>query len=366
MKDIQWINNARAFAIISVVIAHLSGSNLFLARILFSFNVSLFFLLSGLTFMGTKNYREIVETNQSWAAFLKKKTCTILYPYLLWGIISIIIYRIMGGFVVSSLGRTEHNFSILYNLIGLLYGNSEDGFFEWNRPLWFLICLFVIENLFYGIFKLIKKTKVCNNSIKLCLFGVCWLSFLWMAVYSMLPNKFYLPFEIETAIAAAQFFSMGIILKDLINIELNRLAKIALIIFSIPVIVLAARLAFYNGGVDFRMDFYGNPFLFVVVACLFSGVIISYSLVIGKTNVLNYIGKHTLSILVLHKFPIMFFQTILPYTKNTINEGNVIVIIICAILSISMSLCAELIINQIVPCGFVIQKLTCQNHSEKV
>ena len=56
------------------------------------------------------------------------------------------------------------------------------------------------------------------------------------------------------------------------------------------------------------------------------------------TAPLVYIGKHTLPILLMHKFPILFFQVIFPWTKQPMKENNPFVGLFVATVSIAACL----------------------------
>ena len=83
--------------------------------------------------------------------FLRDLFQTLGIPYLFWGIVSILIYALMGRLTVNALNMDQSHFEIGSNVISLIYGNSDTGYFEWNRPLWFLPCLFLVELLWFFI-----------------------------------------------------------------------------------------------------------------------------------------------------------------------------------------------------------------------
>ena len=55
----------------------------------------------------------------------------------------------------------------------------------------------------------------------------------------------------------------------------------------------------------------------------------------NKQKIISYIGQSTLMILLLHKFPILFFQELCPIIKDLLNKDDTIINnIICIIISI--------------------------------
>ena len=84
--------------------------------------------------------------------------------------------------------------------------------------------------------------------------------------------------------------------------------------------------------------------------------IIGFSILakIMKHNViLEYMGKNSLIILVLHKFPILVFQEMISYTKNVLEGTNIMLKYGCGflivIVAITFSLVTGKIINIIFP-----------------
>ena len=66
------------------------------------------------------------------------------------------------------------------------------------------------------------------------------------------------------------------------------------------------------------------------------------------TRLISYIGKNTLAILLLHKFPILFFQVIFKFTKNSMANNNIVVILLIDIITMLMCCLANKIYKIIV------------------
>lgn len=127
IERIKWIDILRAIAIIFVVIGHTLTEGE-VQTYFYSFHIPLFFFISGMLF---KNKEE------KFATFLIKKIKQLLVPYFCFGIVSILIYAILGKFAANSLGRGNIDGNILTNVIGLLYGSAKTGHLKYNLPLWF-------------------------------------------------------------------------------------------------------------------------------------------------------------------------------------------------------------------------------------
>ena len=74
---------------------------------------------------------------------------------------------------------------------------------------------------------------------------------------------------------------------------------------------------------------------------------------IKKQRLFEYTGTKTLAILVMNKFPIMFFKIIL--LKIGIQNNYIIAILMC-ILTLVLCLMAEFILSKILPWTFGIKK----------
>lgn len=100
-------------------------------------------------------------------------------------------------------------------------------------------------------------------------------------------------------------------------------------------------------------DYQGHYILFIISASLTCiGYTFLFSL-IKKCNILSYIGKRTIPILVVHKMPLVVFQTYLEPISYYLKNGNTISQLLCSILitilSIICSLIAFNIINKFLP-----------------
>lgn len=100
-KRIKFIDIARGVAICIIVLGHTmvySKNCVEIFKFLYSFNVALFFILSGYLF----NIK-----NESFFDFIKRKFLRICIPYLFWELVFIIPYMIFGKSVNDSLGTNR-------------------------------------------------------------------------------------------------------------------------------------------------------------------------------------------------------------------------------------------------------------------
>lgn len=287
--------------------------------------------------------------------FIKKILNTIIIPYVIWALISISIYSIIGKSVTSSINTSMGNFSLIKNLWGMVYANSQTGFFNWNRPLWFLVCLVCVELIWYLLLSVFSKIKIRAAYIG---FWVCMsISLIWMVSLAITKTYLRLPWEFETAVSMVFFFGIGLLLRCTEKLELLfaylRKNKFVFIVLELSFIIINIVIAVINKDTDLRSDYYGNVFLYIPGALFGCMALLILAGTIKKQRLFEYTGTKTLAILVMNKFPIMFFKIIL--LKIGIQNNYIIAILMC-ILTLVLCLMAEFILSKILPWTFGIKK----------
>ena len=150
-KRLKYIDIARAFAIIFIVFGHTivhSQHLIEIYKLIYSFNIALFFMLSGFIFK--------INENESFLFFIKKKFLRIMIPYFIWSLLYLIPYILFGNSIGSNLNSIS-SFSIKNMLKNILYGNGNQNALKQNTSLWFLPALFSMEVIYYFIIKFLKK-----------------------------------------------------------------------------------------------------------------------------------------------------------------------------------------------------------------
>ena len=308
-----------------------------LRKFIYSFHVPLFFFLSGMCYSQKKNKE-----------FILKKIKTIYIPYLIFSIISVVIYTFMGNYMQGNI-----NTNIGFNLLGVLYANPNLGNMQWNQPLWFLPCL-MIQLILINIIENIIKEKKHKQKIRLLIVII-----ITVLGYTLSAFKIYLPFQLEAAMCMSIFTYIGILIKEnkqtiknsnIYQIITNK--KYLIPLFVIITLIISCILDGYNETVSVMNDKYGNYIIYLVVSIIMITNVMLISNLIDKIfknqKVLSYIGQNTLWILLIHKFPILFFQELCPIIKNVLNESdtltnNILGIIISVIVIIMCMICKYII-----------------------
>lgn len=348
-ERIHWIDIAKAFAIAGIVWGHSLGPGTAM-NIVYAFHVPLFFFLSGMTY----KYRP------GMGPFAARKARQLLVPYLVFGLLSIVAYQVLGAVTAQRLGVTEAFLSPLDCLKGLAFGTGILGGLKFNLPLWFLPCLFVIECIVQRVCEAFddrgKTPFGPAGALVLALLAALGI------VSTFFMDQVVLPFSLTTGLIMLPFFALGMVLartgalgrlQESIGTDAPGRAKLALA----GVVLLAAgiALALLNATtmgyarIDYVLSLYGVWPLYYLAALVLGGGVVALSMAIQHSRPLEYVGRNTLAILVMHKFPILFCQTILPLTRDALATCNTPASAVVALLAILASLAVAVPIARFLP-----------------
>lgn len=334
MKEnrIEEIDLLRGIAIILIVFGHVIKDGV-VYKFLYSFHVPLFFIVSGMVFR-TKNQENFKE-------FLKRNFKQLIVPYLIWSYIALIPFAIFGNRIGNVLNLQITSDNIISYLFGILYGNPKTGFLKAALPLWFLPCLFSIRIMMYGIYKIKNYIKI-NDYILLIIFFIGLL-----CSYYLSFNKIILPFSIETAFSMLFFFEIGILLRNKIE-DIRKIKKTYMCFFSILFLIIGVIVQHINyDTVSVATGEYGNIYLAIIASATLCISFILLSFII-KSKVINKIGKNTMTILIIHKYPILIFQTLVPLTKVLLKQIDTFKFFVSACIVSAISIFISQIIGDII------------------
>lgn len=178
-KRIKWIDLAKGICIVLVVLSHTSNVtevNYPFAFKAMAFRMPLYFILSGLFF---KQYEGFV-------GFIKRKTNKLLIPFLFFFI-----------------------FTGVFPILLFYHGSFSDAIethpIAFNGPLWFLLCLFFVNILFYSIQALARTQKSRSR-----VFLILTISLICGYIGLFLGWKHIrVPLYIDSALSAMPFFAFG-------------------------------------------------------------------------------------------------------------------------------------------------------------
>ena len=329
MARIKKFDYIKGFAIILIVLGHAltycySLKDIY--KIIYSFHVPLFFIISGYFFNSELNFK----------CFCKKKAKRLLLPYLFYSFLFLIPYYIFGNFSNQSLG-TEINYSFCEKIMEILYGVGANNALKQNSPLWFLPALYTTEIIFYIIEKITMSLGISQRKKEI-------LIFIFFIFSGVLINEYkpILFFGLSTALSLGIFFNIGMMLRGK---KLKKESNISACIISLLVGIIVAYLNLKISYTDYR---YGNYFLFIVSACLLSKAIFIICSYIKNNNFLETCGKKTMEIMIFHKLIILFFQIFVYGKIKRILIVPLITDITFSIISTITALYISLIIGKII------------------
>lgn len=276
-----YIDAAKSIAILLVVIGHCELAYWFGGiprNVIFSFHMPLFFMASGYMQGRVRNTKDVVV----------KGMCSLLYPYLVFGILALLIKHFRSGYPLNLAIRV------------LVSGNSAMTRSVWFADghtigaIWFLIALFWCR-LFMSF---IQNHNKINRYYMLISIVISYLAVL-------LSEYVNLPFGLLTGMSALIFMAIGIyIRKNGVNVILL-LASIAVWFYAVSHVKL-----------DMAGFLYENYFINVIgavggtILCFFWGGLLTKIPYLRK---ITFFGIHSLHVLCWH----YVIQAIFPYEMVT-------------------------------------------------
>ncbi len=328
MKErIKWIDYGKAIAIFMVVWGHtgLYGP-LHVAR--YMFGMPFFFFVSGYLFS--------FEKYSSYKNFFTHRVKQIIVPYLLFHFVTyffwFFISRHYGDDAVGG-----HLTEWYVPLKGILLGYPE--LMVNDIPLWFMVCLFIVENMFYAYRKFMGK----------------WWFPLWLVVAGYVMGEVMprLPYCINTAFVAIIFYYFGYIFKQ--NNKLRE--KLTGWLPGIICIAVYSIIVYTNGKITMHTNGYGeNVLLFITgqVACY----VLMYNLCLmlqkntQDIKFLSYMGRNTLIICAIHMIIFTLLKGVMVYILDLpldMLRGNIVPNLIFAMVSVACCVPVIYIINRYMP-----------------
>ena len=230
------------------------------------------------------------------------------------------------------------------NLFELFYASPVGGALKFNTPLWFLPCLFATKLIFYGLYRLCRGKRLF---VLLCSALLAATGF----TYSFFKGP-SLPLNLSVSLKMLFFFALGNALTELTTKKDLFQKREKALAFGTSALFITCVTAIFAPGVDYTSDSFPGLGLFFLTSLLGSLGICLISKGIGRCRWLEGLGRHTLAILVMHKFPILLFQTLEPFKTQLLRFGSVTCLMLAmAVSALSILLClfAEWVIMKIFP-----------------
>ena len=308
----HYIDIARGIAIVLVVIGHgISEYSLGftgLEKVIYSFHMPLFFVISGLVFR--------IKDGETLGTFAKKRAKGLMLPYLLFA--GLIFLSHLAEKMV--LGADSTFFKTLKTPSGILNTvllTTKSVF----SNLWFLPCMLVAQIILFALLKYCKNkwlaAVLCTAPALIIIF---------------LSPKISLPLCLETALVSVAFLYLGTVVKPIAESKAVPLLAIFTAGFAAArsIWVLCcdkAEFSYYN--VQF-----GAPLLFIPLAICGSMAVIEFSAVAKKFSLLELLGRHSLYIFGFH----YLVQNVLRIgiEKSGLALGDAVTLILTTIINLAI------------------------------
>lgn len=291
---------------------------------IYSFHMPLFFILSGIFHKNEKTFLD----------FMKKKAKSLLIPYFIFSGILFTFWLVIG----RKFGEAAiNNTSIKESFIGIFYGVGKVkgiSSMEWGGPLWFLLCLFIISNIFYFLSELELKKVIY---IEIFLF--------FISIISQKYIPILLPWNIQRAFIDIIFYSIGYYFKDFINNQNDKnFMKIGLTCLLINLGI------YFDKKIFSTLKNYNIDVVYLIGGLFGSFAVIELFKFIKKNRIVQYLGKNTLVLLAFHGRAMTFIKfIIIIILEKELIEGKVGIDIVYSVIQIFLCLPAIFIFNKYFP-----------------
>lgn len=305
-QRIEFIDLAKGFCILLVVLVHVFGdtSGAFI-EIMNVFRMPLYFILSGLFF----------KTYGGFFPFFKKKTNKLLIPFIC-----------SFFFVILPTSCLLQNFTLSGGGMFLIdKGRLNLGI---NGASWFLVCLFIVNVLFYLLFLL------CKNNIWRIAIGttMCGIAGYLLNLYGL-----YLPMWVDSSLTVMPFFLMGYAMRKYSNVLYGNFSikslGYCLVSLAVLLFVYYANKSQHKGVIMFGDNNFDISLLSVYVGG-FAGTccVLMAAKFFKRLPVFSYIGRYSIVVLLTHLLYLfilrnVFYQLKIDQSSCLVNLGTFIIIV---------------------------------------
>lgn len=272
-KYIKWIDLAKGFGIVMVLVGHINFLPVIIKNYIYSFHMPYFMILSGIVF----SYKS------SFDKFISKKIKTLIIPYIFFTFVL---------FLFFSLKKIYYgNRGFLTSFINLFTLK------EVYAP-WYLICLFFVTIIYYFVVKLINNNKI--------IIIITTILMLFFGIYYFTKIKIQLPLQFQYVFTMIVFFSIGYIIK-VYNLS-NKIFKIryVIIFFVLSVFFYYLKMKYSIPYTSITSNIYGNFLIFYPLAIFSSFYIIGICIKINSIPILDYIGKNSIVYFSMQQATVLF------------------------------------------------------------
>lgn len=286
-KRIEYIDLAKGFCIIMVVLYHVAkfyDTTLLVNGLFKLIRMPLYFFLSGVFF---KEYGGFLD-------FLKRKTNKLLIPFSFWYLLLSVCFPLVLYYLFGYVSDRMEDFSFL----GLLtsFWTKED--FP-DSAIWFLLCLFYVNLLFYLVYLLSSFFKSHKSLV------IFVLSIIIGGIGMFLCfRKINLPAFLDSSLTSLPFFCFGYLVRNHTKIlEPNKYDKHLLLISLVLFCLVGGIALLFREGYSLKYNMFTYKSALIAYPCGFLGTlaVILFSKKVNRLPIISVFGQYSIMILVTHK-----------------------------------------------------------------
>jgi len=260
------IDVAKGLGILLVVFGHTDDIIPDQARLVYSFHIPLFFILSGTVFDEEKYLA------MPFARFVGRKLRQLYVPVL--------AMAAACGVLSVAVGDTVGVREFAMKFIASIYGMASAERTFRCGTLWFLPCLLLVHLLYYAV---AVRWPSCRAYLIAGIFLV------GLAMSRYLPSLWY-PLCVDRALVALPFFAAGVALR--------RQPFFSAPLLPLPVVILALPCVCYvstnNPQVVFGVNSFGDPFSLLFCSFFGSLCVLRAAQALRTSRLFGFLGRHTL------------------------------------------------------------------------
>ena len=293
-QRISWVDNAKALGIIAVFYGHIVQSIFgtyaiptagLQYKLIYSFHMPLFFLLSGYLVKETQHRNLFM--------FMKNKFMTRIAPFFFFNILIL-----PGYFIFAKISNLSFDVSRLFQASLYLLA----GMPMFSSITWFLACLLSVEVINYFLYPVFRKSRIVLLMAMVLFYIMGWgLSYKGDIIYPYKPIFDY--WFIHEALVAYSFYLFGNLIAGcpLFYKKMNPWLNVLLLLLTGTCLFATFNLnngpfrmhpviIFSNGG-------YGSFLLFPLTAIAGSMCIILASRIMPSFGFISFLGRNTLPLM---------------------------------------------------------------------
>lgn len=292
------------FGIIFVVMGHCTGVDVFFANVFpfYSFHMALFAFISGYFFKD----RKIID-------FLKYKTKTLIFTYLIWNLIYGVIIAILKKINLISFGG---DFTLYNILISPFWSSSNQ--FNFNVAAWFVIAIYFVQLIYFFLNKLLKVVLKLKTEI---IIGIISIAIATIELKMLSEGKIgtNISYILTRIVFLMPFYSIGQIYKSLEKYDkLNSIIYFFIILFT--QIILIQKF----GDLSYNLNILTFEYNYIVYfASSITGILFwlrisdIFKEFVGENKIINYISNNTYTIMMHHMFVFYIFNLLIYFIYSS-------------------------------------------------